>query len=107
MNYILQKDFNWFGNVIPAGTIYIQYSHDEYVPVIDDAHVPYMKLNFMNVKSNEAYFKPQPNDVILSNIVWGPSCGGHSYVHSFTTRQPISPHLVDVINDLIQQVINK
>lgn len=108
MNYILQKDFNWFGKVIPAGTKYVQHGADYWWPVIDGAHVPAMQVNFMTVRCNQEWFKGQPIEVTLFEGCFGYHIDGAStYVHSFHTNHPLPEHLRDRIEKLIQEAINK
>lgn len=57
-DYLLQKNCNWFGKFIPAGTLYVQVNADEWVPVIDGARLPSMMVDFYTVRNNESYFKP-------------------------------------------------
>lgn len=63
MNYILQKDFNWFGKTIPAGTRYVQHGADYWWPEINDAHVPAMQVTFTTIMNNPVYFKEETTAV--------------------------------------------
>lgn len=107
MNYILQKDFDWFGKRISAGTKYIQYTPDEWIPSIDGAHCPHFKITFMTVKNNEQWFKPEPILVVNTKVYFGNVQDGRHYVHEFTTNHPIPVYLQDTIEKLIQEAINK
>lgn len=71
-DYLLQKEMNWFGRIIPKDTLYIQMSKDYWIPSIDGARIPAMQLDFYTVKNNADYFtpfdwnkKPDPVEIIL------------------------------------------
>lgn len=57
--YILQKDTDFFGRLIKAGTKYVQHGQDYYWPIINGAHVPSCQLDFYTVKNNPEYFKAE------------------------------------------------
>lgn len=112
MNYIIQKDFNWFGKIIPAGTRYVPHGADYWWPVVNGAHIPTMQLDFRTIKNNQEWFKPEPIEVSLFDGVFGyakprqPNTGTY-YVHQFHTNEPLPEHLRDQIEKLIQEAINK
>jgi hypothetical protein len=112
MTYKLKNDFNWFGLIIPAGTMYIQHGADYWWPVIDDAHVPALQVDFRTVRNNPEWFNATMIEVNLFEGVFGyakpmqPNTGT-SYVHSFHTNEPLPEHLRDRIEKLIQEAINK
>lgn len=62
--YILQKDIDWFGKKITAGTRYVAHGNDYYWPVINDAHCPSCQVDFYTVKNNPEYFKRPPALVV-------------------------------------------
>jgi hypothetical protein len=64
MTYILQKDIDFFGKKIPAGTKYIQHGNDYWWPVIDGAHCPSGQVDFYTVRENPEYFKREQIRVI-------------------------------------------
>lgn len=112
MNYILQKDCNFFGSVIPAGTRYVQHGADYWWPEIKEAHCPSLQIDFRSVGNNPEWFKAAPIEVNLFDGVFGyakprqPNVGT-SYVHQFHTNEPLPEHLRDRIEKLIQEAINK
>jgi hypothetical protein len=108
MNYILQKDFNWFGRVIPQGTRYVPHGKDYWWPVLgkDQAHVPTMQVDFMTIRNNEEYFKRESIEVALFEGCFGSAGTAHTYVHTFHTNRPIPEHLRDTIEVIIQKAIN-
>ena len=57
--YELKKDFNWFGKIIPKGTLYIQMESDpdRYECRSEGNIKPAYNLTFHTVKNNEEYFK--------------------------------------------------
>ena len=54
--FILLNDVNWFGQIIPAGTIYRQVNADYYHPIINGARCPSKQINFYTVLNNPKYF---------------------------------------------------
>lgn len=58
-DWILQQEINWFGRLIPVGTVYKQVNADHYHPMINGAQCPSLSVNFYTVKCNEAYFLPK------------------------------------------------
>ncbi len=54
----LQKDVNFFGRMIPKGTIYTELGNrDLYQPQFNGSKHPNLELSFMVVLANEEYFK--------------------------------------------------
>jgi hypothetical protein len=53
-SYVLIKDFDWFGKVIPKGTIYIQKEHDidSYRCISEGNHIPWMDLTFHTLRAS-------------------------------------------------------
>lgn len=109
MNYILQKDFNWFGRTIPKGTVYVQHGADYWWPVIgiQQVHVPTMQVDHMTIRNNPEWFLQEPIEVSLFEGCFGNSGCAVTYVHTFHTNRPIAEHLRDKIEQLIQAAINK
>ena len=56
--YELQKDINYFGEVIKKGTRYYESinSKDWFIPMINGYICPSQKLHFTYLKENEEYF---------------------------------------------------
>jgi len=70
--YILIKDFDWFGRIIPKGTMYIQskYDCDRYRCMSDGNWIPWMDLTFHTLRSerSEEYFV-KINSLLSKNTV--------------------------------------
>lgn len=109
MNYILQKDFNWFGRNIPKGTLYVQHGADYWWPVIgaQQVHVPTMQIDYMTIRNNPEWFLQEPIVVSLFEGRFGNAGCEMTYIHTFHTDKPIHEHLRGRIEQLIQEVINK
>lgn len=54
--FVLLKDIDWFGKLIPAGTIYKQVNSDRYHPMVNYARCPSMEVDFYTVLNNPQYF---------------------------------------------------
>lgn len=57
-DYILQQEINFFGKIIPKGTLFIRKGEDYWWPVIDGAHCPHYQVSFMITRNNPEYFLP-------------------------------------------------
>lgn len=55
-SFVLLKDIDWFGKLIPSGTIYKQVNADYFHPMINSARCPSMQINFYTVLNNPQYF---------------------------------------------------
>ena len=58
-DYVLQQDINFFGRLIPAGTIYKQVNADHYHPMLYGSQCPSLGVDFYIAKNNPAYFLPK------------------------------------------------
>lgn len=65
-DWILQKDVNFFGRYIPAGTIFVQVNADSYHPIIGGNSCPSCAVDFYIVKKNTDYFLP--NEPLSSRV---------------------------------------
>jgi hypothetical protein len=54
--WVLLLDFDFFGYMIYAGTIFRQVNADYYHPIINGARCPNYQINFMIVKNNPKVF---------------------------------------------------
>lgn len=107
-NYILQKDIDFFGRKIKAGTLYVQHGADYYWPVINDAHVPSCQLDFYTVKNNPEYFKAEY--ITVNHVETHDSFKGNSndaFWFQFSTSKIIdlSKHK-DAVTKAIEFIIN-
>lgn len=106
MNYILQKDFDWFGRTIPAGTRFIDRGVYFSGPMLPGSHVP-MLVDYSTIRCSPDWFKEESVLLVSSKFYFGNTPDGRHYVHEFTTNHPIPVHLQDTIEKLIQEAINK
>lgn len=90
--YILQKDFNWFGTIIPAGTKYVPHGDDHYWPVIDGAHCPSGQLDFYTVKNNPEYFKSQLFVTDISHVGQNMLSGDQIYTFKTDIKIDLKKH---------------
>jgi len=54
--FVLLKDIDWFGKLIPSGIIYRQVNADYYQPMINGARCPSLQIDFYTVLNNPQYF---------------------------------------------------
>jgi hypothetical protein len=65
--FILLKDFNFFGKIIPKGTVYTMfpYDHDVYICNTPNGDIcPHWNLTFMTVINNDEYFLEIPRQFL-------------------------------------------
>lgn len=55
-DWVLLIDVDFFGRMIPSGTIFKQVNADYYHPIINGARCPSYQIDFMIVKNNPRYF---------------------------------------------------
>ncbi|WP_460670493.1 hypothetical protein [Larkinella ripae] len=60
-DWVLQKEANVYGRIIPAGTVFVQMNGDYYHPIINGARCPSYQVDFYIVKNNPEYFSEQIN----------------------------------------------
>lgn len=62
-DWILKKEINFFGKIIPEGTVYQQVSADYYHPIVKGNGCPSLQVDFYIIKNNPEYFIPYSYDI--------------------------------------------